>query len=254
MPAAEFVYADVDGQIGRQTAGLVPLRAGWNGALPAPGDSARYQWSGWASLDAKPHSTSPSPFIAAANDSRPRHERLLEVLSDPASHTGERLARLQSDVHAWRARQLVPLLARARSDRADVEQARTRLLAWDGLVAAASTEAVLYVAWERGLVRSLAARDVPADLAAEYAVRAAPVLLDAIARAAPAWFNSTRDRDRLLIDALAGAHDEIRAGPAATATWGTLNAVTFNHALAISEAARARFNIGPSRCPATPIR
>ena len=37
LPTATFVYATRDGVIGTKAAGLVPIRRGWNGALPAPG-------------------------------------------------------------------------------------------------------------------------------------------------------------------------------------------------------------------------
>jgi acyl-homoserine lactone acylase PvdQ len=63
-------------------------------------------------------------------------------------------ARLQRDVLAWNADRLVPLYARLRAERADVEQARRRLLEWNRQIAVDSSDATTYVTWER-LVRRM---------------------------------------------------------------------------------------------------
>ena len=69
MPAENFVYADVDGNIGYQAAGLSPIRANWPGLLPVPGWNGEYEWKGWFSLDDLPHSYNPETgFLATANN------------------------------------------------------------------------------------------------------------------------------------------------------------------------------------------
>jgi penicillin amidase len=47
MPVAQLVYADVDGNVGFQDAGLVPIRG-------------RNDWTGWRSPDALAHAFNPS--------------------------------------------------------------------------------------------------------------------------------------------------------------------------------------------------
>src|SRR2546430_15038552 len=69
MPAENFVYADVDGNIGYQAAGLSPVRPNWSGLLPVPGWTGEYEWKGWFSLDDLPHALNPdSGFLATANN------------------------------------------------------------------------------------------------------------------------------------------------------------------------------------------
>ena len=46
MPPAEFVYADVDGLIGRQVAALTPTRSAGGGVMPVPGETRQYEWRG----------------------------------------------------------------------------------------------------------------------------------------------------------------------------------------------------------------
>src|SRR5439155_21023153 len=43
-PSENFVYADIDGNIGWVAAGLAPIRHGWDGLLPVPGAEGRYEW------------------------------------------------------------------------------------------------------------------------------------------------------------------------------------------------------------------
>ena len=47
VPGQNFVYADVDGNIGYQMTGQVPIRAKGDGLVPAPGWSGEYEWMGY---------------------------------------------------------------------------------------------------------------------------------------------------------------------------------------------------------------
>src|SRR3954447_18948403 len=43
-PGSNFVYADVDGNIGYHAAGLLPKRRGWTGDVPVDGSTAGHEW------------------------------------------------------------------------------------------------------------------------------------------------------------------------------------------------------------------
>jgi len=45
-PGSNFVYADVDGNIGYHAAGKLPNRHGYNGDLPVDGSSGDFEWDG----------------------------------------------------------------------------------------------------------------------------------------------------------------------------------------------------------------
>jgi penicillin G amidase len=181
--------------------------------------------------------------------------------------------RLQHDVLSWNAEQLVPLLAGVHGDTADLEEARVRLLAWDKRLTADSSDATLYVAWEHALLRKLVEGRLDPALVPEYVDGGSDgvdVLVPAITRPSNSWFgrDPVSGRDRLLVDALrtaladlraiarsSGSGEPSRAGSAqearsratgtGTPAWGTLHTVLFEHPLAITEAARRRFNVGP---------
>jgi penicillin amidase len=249
MPAVEFVYADIDGRIARQMAALVPTRGRGAGLLPVPGDDDRYDWRGWIPLERLPRDVSPANgIVASANASVARLGRIQEVLSDPASRQLEGSQGLQQDVVAWNAGRLVPLLANLRGERAEVEDARQRLLRWDRQVTSSSSDATIYVTWERELSRRLAALRLPPDLAAEYSRRGVGSLVQTIVKPTSVWFDapSASSRDQLLLDALTSAVDQVRnRSGSGDSAWGRFNAVTFVHPFSISERSRRRFNIGP---------
>ena len=239
MPASEFVYADVDGHIGRQVAALVPARPGWNGALPVPAEDGRYEWGGWMTLDTLAHEDDPrGGFVASANDSRARQSRLAEVLVDQSAPSVDRFKRLQHDVVAWNAGRLVPLLAGVKGDREDVESARLRLLRWDRRVTVDSQEAGLYARWEARLGQELAALRVPAALVDEFLEHGRAVLVPSLVGPSRAWFegNVARARDRLLVSTL-GAVGNV-------STDNRDRVLTFAHPLGVSDPSRRRFNLG----------
>jgi penicillin amidase len=271
LPGENFVYADVDGNIGFQSAALTPVRDAWNGTLPVPGWSGAYEWRRWYSLDDLPHAFNPpAGYLATANNntlptgdrrvinfqwsSAARINRLRDVFATTPSFDVGAFERLQHDAFAWNAAQLVPLLARVRVDRADVEQARMRLLAWDKWIALDSPDASLYVLWESALLRRLIKGKLEPALAREYANRVDFVVVPALTRPTSAWFSGqpVQARDALLAAALTDAYDELRAMPGADergVAWGRLHAATFKHPLAISDAARRLFNVGPFARP-----
>ncbi len=69
VPAQNLLYADVDGNIGYQTPGDIPVRRQGDGTLPVPGWASEYEWSGYIPFDELPFVFNPmSGFIATANN------------------------------------------------------------------------------------------------------------------------------------------------------------------------------------------
>ena len=243
MPAVEVIYAEQNGAIGSQVAALVPVHRGRDGRLPVPGWSGRFEWSGWRTLDDLPHAVNPaSGYLASANASRPRTERLREVLAAPRTLSAADSVRLQHDVRAWNADRLIPLFARVRSSRDDVEQVRERLLRWDHEVSNDAIEGAVYVTWERLVTRMLIERRVPRALVDEFAARNADMLVPALLQPGRVWFDPdvVKTRDELVLGALEATVDDFKER-----SWRDMQKVIFSHPLAITEAVKARFNIGP---------
>jgi penicillin amidase len=67
-PSQNVVYADVDGNIGYQPMGFVPVRVSGDGTLPASGADGKHDWSGYLPFDKLPSLYNPpSGIIATAN-------------------------------------------------------------------------------------------------------------------------------------------------------------------------------------------
>ena len=69
VPSQNLLYADVDGNIGYQSPGLIPIRRGYTGRWPVPGWDSRYDWIGYIPFDALPSTFNPPEgFIVTANN------------------------------------------------------------------------------------------------------------------------------------------------------------------------------------------
>src|SRR5262249_14952436 len=125
-PSENLVWADVDGHIAWQAVGLAPIRRGWDGLLPVPGDG-RYEWEGYLPVLEPPHVIDPPRgWSASANqDNLPRgypfgvsfqwtdpfrFARIEEVLGSGRRFTLADMMALQQDELSLPARALVPLL------------------------------------------------------------------------------------------------------------------------------------------------
>ena len=67
LPGENMVWADKHGDIGWQSVGLTPIRLGWDGRLPVPGNGD-FEWQGFAPINMMPHVTNPpSGYYGTAN-------------------------------------------------------------------------------------------------------------------------------------------------------------------------------------------
>lgn len=115
LPPTDFTYADVDGNVGAQSAGCVPIRAAGDGALPVPGTEGEYEWLGYVPFDELPSVFRPRRgFVVRANQNHDagacgrflsrrwhppyRARRIQELLLGSGEpHTVESLAKIQFD-------------------------------------------------------------------------------------------------------------------------------------------------------------
>ncbi len=72
MPAQNLLYADVDGNIGYQMPGDIPIRANGDGTLPVPGWTDEYEWTGYIPFEELPYTFNPAEgYIVTANNQVP---------------------------------------------------------------------------------------------------------------------------------------------------------------------------------------
>ena len=69
VPAQNIIYADVDGNIGYQSPGKIPIRENWDGRLPVPGWRSEFEWAGFIPFDDLPSVYNPDEgYIVTANN------------------------------------------------------------------------------------------------------------------------------------------------------------------------------------------
>jgi penicillin amidase len=186
-PSENLVWADVDGHIGWQAVGMVPVRRNWDGLLPVPGDG-RFEWEGFRPVLDLPHQLDPPRgWIASANqDNLPRDfpfavgfqwteafrfARIVEVLGAGRRFTLTDMMLLQQDELSLPARTLLPLLFRLQTDSVPARQALDRLRSWDFILGKDSVPATIYVTWEKALRTALWELTLPTEARKAFPVR-----------------------------------------------------------------------------------
>ncbi|HEV8574893.1 MAG TPA: penicillin acylase family protein [Dehalococcoidia bacterium] len=170
FPSLNFAYADVDGNIGYQLAGLVPMRGKGHGTVPAPGWTEDYDWKGFVPFDELPHSYNPpAHWIASANnkiadDDYPhflstenadgfRQKRIVEMLEAKEKHSTADFERMQVDQLSLAAKELVPLVTELKPEDEWCRRVITFLKAWDYRLSPDSVAACVYEVFFAHMVR-----------------------------------------------------------------------------------------------------
>ncbi len=183
IPSQNFVYADVEGNIGYQLPSLIPIRANGNGTIPVPGWTGEYEWEGYIPYDELPFALNPeSGFIVTANNaavdetypylityewaSGDRAQRITDMITEAIAQgpiTADDFARMHVDSKSMRAESYVPLLATLSSDDARVAQALELLRTWDLQERTDSVAASIFEIFYMQLARNVLADAVGAD-------------------------------------------------------------------------------------------
>ena len=167
-PPLNLVYADTKGETGWSAAGRTPVRPGWDGLFPVPGDG-RYEWKGFVEEGGLPVSRNPTAgFFATANEMNvpaepayPREARKLgfewadatravrikEVLATQPKATLADSMALQTDAVSAQSRRGLALVRDLASPNPDVARALALLKAWDSHEAVDSPAAAIYEVW-----------------------------------------------------------------------------------------------------------
>ena len=273
VPSQNLVYADVDGTIGYQAPGRIPIRApGDDGRWPVPGWDGAHEWQGYVAFDDLPSVRNPAEgFVVTANQpvvadgggpflSRDhaygwRSQRLRDLVAGERDLTSADLQAMQVDAHNGLAPTLVPLLT-ATDVPADVVAARDLLADWNHQQTADSAAGAYFAAVWRHLLLRTFGDDLPEETVIDGGGRWMEVIRRLVAAPDAAWWDDrgTRPvevRDDVLAAALADAHAELadRLGEDVTAwRWADLHTLTLRHpTLGTSGLApvEAIFNRGP---------
>lgn len=250
---SNYMYADVDGNIGWQAAGKVPIRPRHDGLLPVPAEGG-YQWTGILPVADMPGEFNPPRgWIASANQipfpaSYPhairkisfewiaddRYRRIADVLGGQTRHGLADSDALQMDELSGRAIRLLPLLDGLAAPGIEAEIAMLR--GWNRVMSADSPAAALFAFWWASLQAPVRQTLVPEAVRDLITALHPHVMMDALL-APDARFGAepAAARDALVLtalrSALAALHVARGADPRSWA-WGTIHALDLRHPLA----------------------
>jgi penicillin amidase len=267
VPSQNVVYADIEGNIGYQSPGRIPIRANGDGTLPVPGWTDEYEWIGYIPFDELPRSFNPeSGYIVTANnavvdDDYPymltydwnfgyRARRIVDLVgSNSGIGLGEH-ASIQFDSYSLNAEQVIPYLAGATSPINNV------LATWDlGNQVVSAGAAAFNAVWAR-IMEFTFHDDLPEDYWPNGAGRWFYVVGQMLENPDdPFWDDQTtaetEDRDAILQRSVGAAYDDLKGWFGDDPTdwnWGAMHGSVFrNQTLGESGIGLIddRFNRGP---------
>ena len=175
-PGQNVVYADVEGNIGYQATGRVPIRASGDGSLPVSGADDAHEWTAYIPFDKLPSIYNPSSGVIATANGRItpdgyaysiateweapwRTERIYHVLESGGKFAPADMLALENDVHSendlFAAERFVYAVDHAAKPSARAKQAADLMRNWDGRMLASSAAATIAVRSGRELTRLL---------------------------------------------------------------------------------------------------
>jgi penicillin amidase len=263
-PGQNVVYADVDGSIGYQATGKIPIRASGDGSLPENGSDSLHEWTGYIPFEKLPSVFNPdSGIIATANsritpDGYPysistgweapwRSARIYGVLESGKKFSASDMLTLQTDIYSewehYSAERFGFSVDHAMNPSPRVRQAADILRRWDGRMSADSSAPTIAARARAQLTRLLlepklgkASKDSHQPVTTlsweSYSWPMQSVWLENVMRQRPArWLpEKYANYDELLTVALEAAISELDAGRDLNSwKWGKFHPVEIQH-------------------------
>jgi len=271
-PMQNFVYADVDGNIGFYAAGWVPIRASDDGTFPSIGSTDDHDWTGYIPFESLPHAYNPpGGIIATANgrvvpddypyfithnwDASYRTARIFQLLESKNSLTVPDMLRIQTDIHTlqdeWLAKQLLAASHTRPPASADAQYALTLLGNWDGEARADSAATLVSEVTRHALLDRIVQPKLGDDLSG-YRWPMSTIFLQTVLEHQWTRWLPPGDAD-FNATLMASLEDAVQRIPALVGShrhddwqWGKTIPLTFQHRLSNNIPLFGRFlNIGP---------
>ncbi|GBD08094.1 Acyl-homoserine lactone acylase QuiP [Candidatus Thermoflexus japonica] len=282
VPGQNFVYADVDGHIGYQATGRVPIRAKGNGLLPVPGWSGEYEWVGYVPYEEMPRRLDPPEgfivtannavvdpsyphFLAAVWDYGDRAQRIVDLLRTKDRLSIEDMATIQNDTFSLAAQAIVPYVLNLSFEDPLARQAQELLRAWDFRAAPDQAGPAIFETFLKHLLHEAWVDELGEEILQDLLTGGSHNRYWArwaLAQPDLPWWDDLRTpqretREDIIRRAFEQAVAELRArlgsDPRAW-TWGKVHTATFTHGTLGQSGIRpieAIFNRGPYPAPGT---
>ena len=251
VPTWSLVFADIEGHIGYQSVGHIPIRKTEERGY-RPGWDSAHQWQGLVPWEGMPRLSDPERgWIASANNrtapddfpyplfgrwaSGHRARRVRQMLEAQDKHSRDDFARMHQDVLSLRAVASVPALLETLAGQADprIQQAAGCLAAWDCRMETDRIGTTIFDVFFGHWSRRVAAERFSEDTTSLVSGAVAGLAASLLAADETGWFPDGQ-RKPAIVAALTAALDELseRLGPDMTQwQWGQLHKIHLRHVL-----------------------
>lgn len=266
-PGQNFVYADVDGNIGYHATGMLPIRRTYDGDVPVDGSSGDFEWDGFIPFEQLPTFYNPADgLIVTANQnpfpidfayrvhgsfapyyrSRQIHDLLL---ARNGWKPGDMLA-VEKDVYSgfgdFLARRLVAACEHRHVTNPDLKESLEVLRGWNGQMEKSMAAPLVIALVYQHLKKAVANAAAPGK-ADVYDYQIAPAAIQKIVEdGGRGWF---ADMDETLVRCLSDAYEDgrrMQGGSAKKWQYGAYNELTIKQPVGGEiPLVRSFFNIGP---------
>ncbi len=275
VPAQNLLYADVDGNIGYQMPGNIPIRKNGDGRLPVPGWTDKFEWTGYIPFDELPYALNPSTgYIVTANNQVPprdypylvtadwdygfRAQRIADMIGNaPGPIDLAYMQQMQNDAYNLNSEALIPVLMQVELGNPELVETRQLLVDWNYQETVDSAPAALFEAFWRRLMANTFNDDLPEDYAPANGNRWYEVFRNLVDQPDSPWWDDKTTTERVetrddifaksFTEGVTDLEDLLGKEPAKW-RWGDLHAATFrNQTLGKSGIAPIEnlFNRGP---------
>ncbi|MCI0604869.1 penicillin acylase family protein [bacterium] len=255
VPSQNLIYADLDGNIGYQCPGKIPVRAKGDGRYPVPGWTDEYEWTGFIPFESLPRDINPpNGYFATANnallpqESGPlvtmdwdygwRAKRIVELIESKKDRIDVNFVKnMQSDNKNYNAEYLVTALMNLHIQEEHLVKTLKLLEDWDFQQNSDSASAALFEAFWKNLLEQTFYDDIPAGMRPGGGSRWVEVIRLLLEQPESRWWDNQKTtknekRDDILKEAFNRAVLEMekRFGKdPVTWRWGDLHTVTFRN-------------------------
>ena len=227
-PGQNFVYADVDGNIGYHATGMLPIRRNHDGDVPVDGSSGNYEWDGFIPFAELPTFFNPPLGMIVTANQNPfpldykyrvsgefappyRSRQIRDLLCMRKGWKPEDMLVVQKDVYSdlayFLARQVVTAYDRVKAHNPNLTDSVALLRSWNGQMEKGTPAPLLATLIYQQVRRKIADAASPGK-GQIYDYQMAPsVVASVLGTGARGWF---QDQNAMLVRALSDAFEEGR--------------------------------------------
>lgn len=274
VPGQNFIYADIENNIGYQLAAKIPIRKNTNPSFPQSGWNTDYEWKGYIPFEKLPTLWNPEQhFIASANNKivsntdyyitnlympRYRVERIIQLLSSNSKFSINDFQRFQLDLFSIHAKKYAEMILKVYESESmndnDINTILEYFRNWDYQHTPFDVVSSIYNIFFVKLIKNTIEDELGEELFNEYVFfPALPInFMDKLIETESVWFDDIRTdivetKSQIIRKSLVDAITELKYifGPdIKNWQWGKLHNLSFKHPLGKIKPLDRVFNLG----------